>query len=80
MKLFIKYSKDPPYLPEAVADSKSELAEMIGTTPGTVYSSYSHGRKTFAEVDIDNADGERTLSGKLERDSFQDKRKCRLEV
>lgn len=54
MKLYVKYSKDPPYLPEAVADTKTELAKMIGTTTDTVYSSYSHGRKTFAEVDVDN--------------------------
>lgn len=53
MKVYVKYSKDPPYLPEAVADTKTELAEMLGTSTDTVYSSFSHGRKTFAEVEID---------------------------
>ena len=42
MPLFIKYSNKYPYLPEAVADSKKELAVMTGTNINVIYSSYSH--------------------------------------
>lgn len=51
MPLFIKYSNKYPYLPEAVADSKKELAEILGTTRNTVEASYSHKRSTYAIVD-----------------------------
>lgn len=51
MKLFVKYSNKPPYLPEAVADSKSELARMLGTTLNCVDSSYTHGRSTYAVIE-----------------------------
>lgn len=50
MPLFVKYTKEYPYLPEAVADSKRELAKLLGTTLGTVESSYSHKRKTYAVI------------------------------
>lgn len=52
MKVYVKYSKDPPYLPEAIADSKGELAEILGVDINVVYSSYSHHRSTYAEVEI----------------------------
>ena len=53
MKLYIKYSKEPPYLPEAVADSKTELAKMLGLTPNNVMSSYSKGRGTYQVVEVE---------------------------
>ncbi len=53
MKLFVKYSNKPPYLPEAVADSKTELAKMLGMSVDSVMSSYSHKRKTFIELEIE---------------------------
>lgn len=57
MKLYVKYSKKSPYLPEAVADSKTELAKMLGMSVDSVMSSYSHKRKTFIELEIeDNAE------------------------
>lgn len=56
MKLYVKYSAKYPYLPEAVADSKSELARMIGTTLNVVISSFYHGRSTYVEVEVE--DGE----------------------
>lgn len=52
MKVFIKYSSKPPYLPEAIADSKGELAEILGVDRNVVYSSYSHHRSTYAEIEI----------------------------
>lgn len=54
MTLYIKYSKDPPGLPEAVAESKSELARLLGVSINSVISSYSHGRSTFVEVEVED--------------------------
>lgn len=51
MTLYVKYSKKYPYLPEAVADSKRELAKMIGTTLGCVKSSLSKNVSTYAVVE-----------------------------
>lgn len=56
MKLYVKYSAKYPYLPEAVADSKSELARMIGISINVVISSFYHGRSTYVEVEVE--DGE----------------------
>ena len=56
MKLFVKYSNKPPYLPEAVAETKTELARMLGVSPNSVISSYAHKRSTFVEVEIDDKD------------------------
>ena len=53
MKVFIKYSNKPPYLPIAVADSKTELARILGVSPNSVISSYAHKRSTFVEVEVD---------------------------
>ncbi len=53
MKLYVKYSKDWPYLPEAVADSKTELAKILGKTVNCVVTSYSKGRKTYVEVEVE---------------------------
>ena len=50
MSLYVRYSKEPPYLPEAVADSPKELSEMTGISRGVIMSSLSHGHKTFAKV------------------------------
>lgn len=49
----MKYDKVYPYLPLAVADSKSELARMLGVSLNTVVSSFSHGLETFKEIVID---------------------------
>lgn len=53
IKLYVKYDKVYPYLPLAVADSKSELARMLGVSLNTVVSSFSHGLETFKEIVID---------------------------
>lgn len=52
-KVYVKYDKRKPYLPVAVADSKYELARMLGVSYQSVMSAYSHKRSTFAEVEID---------------------------
>lgn len=50
-KLYVKYANEYPYLPLAVADSKAELAMILGVSRNTVESSFSHGLNTFKEVD-----------------------------
>lgn len=39
--VWIAYARRPPYLPVAVADTVDELAEMMGTSKNTVYSTWS---------------------------------------
>lgn len=54
MKVFVKYDSKEPYLPVAVADSKSELARLLGVTLNSIVSSYAHKRGTYAVVDIED--------------------------
>ena len=54
MKLYVKYDRYKPHLPIAVADTKEELAKMVGMNLNTVRSSLSQGRGSFAEVEIDD--------------------------
>ena len=58
MKVYIKYDRHKPHLPVAIADSKEELAVMIGASLNTVRSSFSHGIKCFAAVEVDDAEDE----------------------
>lgn len=44
MTLYIKVTQDKFELPIAVADTAGELAEMVGTSRNTVYSSIWHER------------------------------------
>ena len=53
MKVYVKYERAKPHLPVAIADTKEELAAMIGMSLNTVRSSLSHGVKSFAEVEIE---------------------------
>ena len=52
MKVFVKYSATEPHLPIAVADSRKELAIMLGTTYHCVVCGLHRNPKTFAEVEI----------------------------
>ena len=52
MKVYVKYGSKPPFLPEAVADSKRELAVMLKKSLNCVQSAFSHNQKTYAEVEI----------------------------
>ena len=56
MRLYVKTTKDKYELPEAVSESPTELAKMLGTTAGVVSSSISHKRKGWAVVEVDPED------------------------
>lgn len=56
MKVYVKYSTDPPYLPLAVADSKAQLAFMLGMRVTSVYSMYSKKNKAYRIVEIEDED------------------------
>jgi hypothetical protein len=53
MTVYVKYDRAKPHLPVAIADTKEELAKMVGMSLNTVRSSLSHGIGSFAEVEID---------------------------
>ena len=63
MKVCIKYDKHPPHLPIAVAESRSELARMLGVRRNVIDSAFSHHASTYFEMEFDeetwwpNADG-----------------------
>jgi hypothetical protein len=52
MTVYVKYDRCKPHLPVAIADTKEELAKMVGMSLNTVRSSLSHGIGSFAEVEI----------------------------
>lgn len=52
MTVYVKYDRCKPHLPVAIADTKEELAKMVGMSLNTVRSSLSHGVGSFAEVEI----------------------------
>ena len=54
MTVYVKYDRCKPHLPVAIADTKEELAKMIGMSLNTVRSSLSHGIGSFAEVEIED--------------------------
>ena len=58
MKVYIKYDRHKPHLPVAIADSKEELAVMIGASLNTVRSSLSHGVDTVVEVELGDMEDE----------------------
>lgn len=49
----MKTTLDELELPEAVAGSAAELAKMLGTTRGVVYSSIAHKHKGWHKVTIE---------------------------
>lgn len=40
--IWVAYSKDPTFLPVAIADTVKEIARMTGTTQGGVWSAWRH--------------------------------------
>lgn len=56
MKAVIKYDMKPPHLPIAVADSRQELAEILGISRNVVDSSFSHHRSTYFEYEFEDDD------------------------
>ena len=59
MTLYIKVTKDRYELPMAVAESKSELARMLGVAPSSITHSMHGpwGRKVYVEVEVDDDEG-----------------------
>lgn len=57
-KLYVKATQDEYELPEAVADTPTELAEMLGTTRNVVESSISHKRRGWYRMDFEELDDE----------------------
>lgn len=56
MYVYIKYEKRKPHLPVAVADTVTELAQILGIKPNIVSSSIYHKRPTYAKVWIEEDD------------------------
>lgn len=54
IKLYIKYSNRYPYLPEAIADNKRELAKQLGKSIGTVASAFSRKQSNYAIVEVED--------------------------
>lgn len=54
IKLYIKYSNRYPYLPEAIAYSKRELAKKLGKSIGTVASAFSRKQSNYAIVEVED--------------------------
>ena len=54
MTVYVKYDRQKPHLPVAIADSKEELAAMVGMTLNTIRSSLSHGVETVVAVEVDD--------------------------
>lgn len=52
-KLYIKSTGDELDLIEAVAETREELADMLGTTKGCVSSSISHKHKGWSKIVVD---------------------------
>ncbi len=60
--IWVAYQKDPPGLPIAVADTSTELAEILGVSKSTVMTSTMNGRRNrfkhdiYAKVEVEDAD------------------------
>lgn len=51
-KVIVKYSKEYPYLPVAVGDSRHDLARILGLTPSAVSRGLQRDTDIYIEVDI----------------------------
>ena len=58
MTIFMKVTRDEYELPVAVADSKSELAHMVGVTPSSIWHSLERGwqKSTYVAVEVSDDD------------------------
>lgn len=59
MIVYMKTTADKYELPIFVADTAKELAEMVGTTVGCVYSLISKKHKGWAKVEIGEDENEK---------------------
>lgn len=51
-KIYIKYSNQYPYLPEAIASNPRELAKLLGKSLSTVASAISRKQSNYAVVEF----------------------------
>lgn len=55
MILYIKVTRDKYELPVAVADSKKELAHMVGRDESGIYRAFAEGRKScYVKVEVED--------------------------
>jgi hypothetical protein len=54
MTLVVKYSKEPPYLPEAVGDNFSDLGRILGITASSISHSIHRNSELYKVVEIDD--------------------------
>lgn len=55
MTLYLKVTKDKYELPVAVADSKKELARMLGRYESGIYRAFKEGREScYVEVEVED--------------------------
>jgi hypothetical protein len=52
-KVFVKYDKESPHLPVAVADTKKELAEILGITAKSIYCLYCRKNPLYGTVEVE---------------------------
>lgn len=57
--VYIRVSKDKYRLPEAIADTARELAEITGYNIGVIYTAVSRGNGYFEKVEIDDLEEEK---------------------
>ena len=56
MTLYLKVTKDKYELPVAVADSKKELARILGLYPSGLYRAFRHGQGNSCYVEVEVED------------------------
>ena len=59
MKIYMRVTEDEYELPIAVADSQTELAQMVGVSRNSIASALSHSRRDksrsiYKEVEVDD--------------------------
>ena len=55
MTLYLKVTKDKYELPVAVADSKKELARMLGRYESGIYRAFKEGREScYVQVEVED--------------------------
>lgn len=65
MTLVVKYSKEPPYLPEAVGDNFSDLGRILGITASSISHSIHRGSKQYRVIEIEEPEMWPTNDGQL---------------
>lgn len=58
MKLYMCTTLDEYELPIAVAETRNELARMLGRTVNSIQSCFSHKSRGYFEIEVEDEDGE----------------------